>query len=107
MIDPAQTVVGANSWVIHQDKDIFGADADTFRPERWLVEDTSDMRKWTRSKPRDSTNSFSSVDRAFLTFGGGARICIGRSMPPCDCEATLELTFCRYCLDGDFQSTPY
>lgn len=31
-----QTVVGINSWVAHSNKEVFGADADIFRPERWL-----------------------------------------------------------------------
>ena len=25
-----------NPWVLHRNKDIFGADAGSFRPERWL-----------------------------------------------------------------------
>lgn len=33
---PEGTIVGVNSWVIHHNKDIFGADVDAFRPERWL-----------------------------------------------------------------------
>jgi cytochrome P450 len=41
---PEGTVVGANAWVINQDKNIFGADAGVFRPERWLGE-KDDMRK--------------------------------------------------------------
>jgi cytochrome P450 len=28
----------ANAWVIHQNKDVFGEDADKFRPERWMEE---------------------------------------------------------------------
>lgn len=35
---PAGTVVGVNSWVAHANKDVFGQDAQVFRPERWLVE---------------------------------------------------------------------
>lgn len=30
------TIVGVNAAVIHRNRDIFGQDADTFRPERWL-----------------------------------------------------------------------
>lgn len=33
---PGGTIIGANAWVIHQDKEVFGEDAGTFRPERWL-----------------------------------------------------------------------
>ncbi len=31
-----QSGISANAWVIHQDKDVFGEDADIFRPERWM-----------------------------------------------------------------------
>lgn len=31
-----QTTVGINAWVAHANQDVFGRDADTFRPERWL-----------------------------------------------------------------------
>jgi hypothetical protein len=31
-----QTIIGANPWVIHRQKEIFGEDCETFRPERWL-----------------------------------------------------------------------
>ena len=30
------TVGGINAWVIHQDKSVFGQDAASWRPERWL-----------------------------------------------------------------------
>jgi hypothetical protein len=33
-----QSGISANAWVIHQNKDIFGEDADKFRPERWMEE---------------------------------------------------------------------
>ena len=37
---PAGTVVGVNAWVIHRNKEVFGEDADAFRPERWLESDS-------------------------------------------------------------------
>lgn len=36
----AGTVVGVNAAVIHRNRDIFGKDADEFRPERWMGEET-------------------------------------------------------------------
>lgn len=42
---PAGTIIGANPWVIHRNKEVFGEDADQFRPERWMKDDNGDMRK--------------------------------------------------------------
>ncbi|KAL1599628.1 hypothetical protein SLS60_007431 [Paraconiothyrium brasiliense] len=42
---PAGTVVSMNAWVVHRDRDVYGVDADVFRPERWLERDTGDMSK--------------------------------------------------------------
>lgn len=36
---PAGTIVGMNGWVVHRDTDVFGHDADHWRPERWLEAD--------------------------------------------------------------------
>lgn len=36
---PEGTIVGMNAAVIHRNKEIFGEDADTFRPERWMGEE--------------------------------------------------------------------
>lgn len=54
-----QTVVWL-TWAIHRDKDIYGKDADIFRPERWLE---PEMRK---------------IGFAYTPFGGGPRICLGQ-----------------------------
>jgi cytochrome P450 len=34
-----QTIIGTNPWVLHRNQDVFGKDAASFRPERWLGED--------------------------------------------------------------------
>lgn len=36
---PAGTVVGMNPWVVHRCREVFGEDADKWRPERWLEVD--------------------------------------------------------------------
>jgi cytochrome P450 len=45
---PAGTIVGINPAVIHYNTDIFGADADKFRPERWLDEDKERVKMMDR-----------------------------------------------------------
>ncbi|CBL44053.1 Cytochrome P450 hydroxylase [gamma proteobacterium HdN1] len=57
---PAGTNVLAGAYVIHRRKDIWGADAEEFRPERWLEEG--------RFKPGPFE---------FFPFGGGRRACVG------------------------------
>lgn len=62
---PGGTVVGANPWVLARDPNVYGADVDAFRPERWLDA---------------STEALKLMDRNFLAFGIGSRTCIGRNV---------------------------
>ncbi|KAK3115285.1 hypothetical protein LTR53_005508 [Teratosphaeriaceae sp. CCFEE 6253] len=62
---PGGTVVGCSAWVLHRNEQIFGADADRFRPERWLD---------VPAKQRADMNSF------LFSFGAGARTCIGKNI---------------------------
>ncbi|KAI5859518.1 cytochrome P450 [Durotheca rogersii] len=61
---PGGTRLALNGWVLHRDREIFGQDADFFRPERWL-EDPEDARI---------------MERYMVQFGGGAHVCIGRNL---------------------------
>lgn len=62
---PENTPVGISPIAQNRDKDIFGQDADEFRPERWT-------ESAERTKYMD-TNS--------MTFGGsGPRMCIGKNI---------------------------
>ncbi|KAJ4391520.1 hypothetical protein N0V93_005138 [Gnomoniopsis smithogilvyi] len=58
---PSGTTVGCNPVSLHRTPEIFGQDAEVYRPERWLDETT---RK--------------DLDRFNLIYGGGARTCPGR-----------------------------
>lgn len=62
---PEGTIVGVNPWVVARDRDVFGNDADNFRPDRWLV---------------DTTEQRARMDRANLAFGYGSRSCIGKNL---------------------------
>ncbi|KAI2601950.1 cytochrome P450 [Hypoxylon sp. NC1633] len=59
---PSGAVVGTSAWVIHRVSEIWGSDAEDFRPDRWLENENESHMK-----------------RFFFAFGGGSRTCIGRS----------------------------
>ena len=44
---PGGTTIACNGWVLHRDKEVFGQDADDYRPERWL-EDEEKARRMER-----------------------------------------------------------
>lgn len=62
---PGGTIVGCNAWVIHRRPEVFGANVDAFRPERWL--------EATPEKLKEMKGSM-------LQFGAGARTCIGKNI---------------------------
>ncbi|KAI0888279.1 cytochrome P450 [Annulohypoxylon maeteangense] len=67
---PPGTAVGINPYVLGRNNDIWGPDANEFRPERWLrgEEESEDAY-------RGRMKRFNAAD---LTFGGGSRMCLGR-----------------------------
>ncbi|KAF2970325.1 hypothetical protein GQX73_g3174 [Xylaria multiplex] len=69
---PEGTFVGLNAWGVQLNKTVYGDDANAFRPERWLIEDTDKLHMMHQ------THS--------LIFGHGATKCLGASM------AMMEIT---------------
>lgn len=59
-----------NPYVVNRHQPTFGADADEWRPDRWLEKDEEHQRK---------------LEQSMLTFGAGRRICLGKNL------AILEL----------------
>ena len=57
---PEGTIIGANPWVMARDEKVFGPDAYSFRPERWLEASPEELRL---------------MDRNDFSFGAGARTC--------------------------------
>ncbi|KAF2738694.1 pisatin demethylase [Polyplosphaeria fusca] len=62
---PGGTIVGCNAWVLHRRPEVFGADVDVFRPERW-IEASGAQQKEMRG--------------TMFQFGAGARTCIGKNV---------------------------
>jgi len=60
---PAGYRVGMNPYVVQRDRELWGDDAEEFRPERWLEADKDQLRK---------------MKAAMLSFGAGTRTCTGQ-----------------------------
>ena len=61
---PDTVEIGANPHLIHRNRDIFGQDADSFLPERWL----------------DGPERTHLMDKYDFTWGYGSRRCVGKNI---------------------------
>lgn len=61
---PEGTDVTSHAYVVQRDRDLYGADAEVFRPERWL----------------ESEKKAAELDAASFAFGIGPRVCIGKDI---------------------------
>jgi len=91
---PAGTVIGANPWVVARDRDVYGEDADQFRPERWLglleqtrVDDGTGELARTKLKR---------MERNYLAFGMGSRSCMGKNISLLEMNKLVPQLLRRY-----------
>ncbi|KAH7254582.1 hypothetical protein MRS44_016745 [Fusarium solani] len=70
---PSGTICSMSPRSMNRDRDIFGADADAFRPERWIPELPGDDEK------------IKAQNSLLTTFGMGSRSCVGKNL------ATVEM----------------
>ncbi|OBT45682.1 hypothetical protein VE00_03948 [Pseudogymnoascus sp. WSF 3629] len=80
---PGGTIVGVNTWVAHANASVFGDDAKTFRPERWLEDD----------------ETTSMLNKFWMPFGVGSRTCIGKNISLLEISKLIPELIRRY----DFQ----
>jgi cytochrome P450 len=73
---PGGTQIGWNSWGMMHDPEIFGADCEIFRPERWLPRDGCE---------KEQQRVLRMTETVTLCFGSGRFGCLGRGV------ATMEL----------------
>jgi benzoate 4-monooxygenase len=74
---PQGTVLSVPAYTIHHSKEIWGPDADTFRPERW--EKVTEKQK-----------------AAFIPFSYGPRACVGRNVAEMELALIVSTIFKRY-----------
>ncbi|KAJ4487213.1 cytochrome P450 [Lentinula edodes] len=70
---PKGTTIIANVWSMNRDKDIYGPDADQFRPERFLQQHDSGMNAQIFTLRAEYEK-----DDGHSAYGFGRRVCVGR-----------------------------
>ena len=78
---PAGTVVGVSPGVVQHHKATFGDDADSFRPERWLVDDEQKIR---------------AMERAMFQFGAGNHTCLGKNIAVMEVYKLVPSLMCTF-----------
>ncbi|KAJ5471015.1 Cytochrome P450, partial [Penicillium desertorum] len=77
----AGTIIGMNPWVVHRDREVFGADAGQWNPDRWLDTDAERVTL---------------MENCLLTFGSGTRTCIGKNISYLEIYKLIPTMFARY-----------
>ncbi|KAM3076134.1 hypothetical protein ACMFMG_006351 [Clarireedia jacksonii] len=81
---PPKTVVSMSAYTIHYDETIWGSDARSFVPERWLKPEATEL------------------ERFLVTFSKGKRACIGINLA----NAEITMTLAKMFLSFDIQVDP-
>ncbi|KAK4545870.1 hypothetical protein LTR36_002434 [Oleoguttula mirabilis] len=95
---PSGTQVGWNSWGMMHDPEIFGTDAEIFRPERWLQRDGSE-------KERDRIVKM--TETVSLCFGYGRFGCLGRGVATMELNKAIIETLLRFNLQPCSLAKPF
>lgn len=74
---PQSTVLSVPAYTIHHSKEVWGPDADTYRPERW--ESVTEEQK-----------------AAFIPFSYGPRSCVGRNVAEMELALIVSTVFHRF-----------
>ncbi|KAI1864624.1 hypothetical protein JX265_008348 [Neoarthrinium moseri] len=73
---PPGTVVGCLGKLVHMDQRYFGHSPDQFRPDRWIKADGASRQ---------------AMDRGFLSWGSGNRVCLGRYIAELEIKKVIPL----------------
>ncbi|KAK7039649.1 cytochrome P450 monooxygenase [Favolaschia claudopus] len=76
---PAGTVLSVPSYTIHRDPEVWGADVEAFRPERWFEEERKDA-----------------MAKTFNPFSVGPRACVGRNLASLELQIIVASILRRY-----------
>jgi len=81
---PADTIIGINPYVLHRDLRIFGEDAESWNPSRWL------------ESSGNSAEKIKNMDHSLLSFGAGKRSCLGKNIAMLELHKLVPAVLMRF-----------
>ncbi|KAK0261126.1 hypothetical protein LTS09_004389 [Friedmanniomyces endolithicus] len=95
---PGRTQIGWNSWGMMHDPVVFGADAEIYRPELWLVRDESEKERGRVARMNETVT---------LCFGYGRFGCLGRGVATMELNKAVIETLLRFNLQSCNLAKPF
>lgn len=87
---PEGVAAGFNAYILHRNKEVWGLDADAFRPERWLRDEkNSETEEGYKRRLTEMNN-------CDLSFGDGNRKCIGINLGLMEVYKTVATLVAMY-----------
>ncbi|TMW65595.1 hypothetical protein Poli38472_008237 [Pythium oligandrum] len=80
-------VIGLSAYVMNRNPDVWGPDANEFKPERWIDPETGNIINMPAHK--------------FFTFGAGPRACVGMSLAMMELRVIIANLIHKYRFDVD------
>ncbi|KAL3425532.1 cytochrome P450 [Phlyctema vagabunda] len=99
---PPHTAVHVNSGGLHQLPEYWGADAQTWRPDRWITTSTAEKSE----RRSEETLKAAPQDGSFMPWSEGPRICPGKKFAMVEFVAVVAVLLRRWrvevvCVDGE------
>jgi cytochrome P450 len=91
---PPGVKVGMNAWVVHRDKNVYGQDADSFRPKSWLREEEEAEETYQER--------VANMKRHDFTYGAGKRGCLGKHVTLLETYKLVASLFLKYNVSSFF-----
>ncbi|KAK4553097.1 hypothetical protein LTR86_009824 [Recurvomyces mirabilis] len=95
---PPGTQIGWNSWGMMHNQEIFGADAEIYRPERWLVRNSGEEEGQRVQRMNETVT---------LCFGYGRFGCLGRGVATMELNKAVIETLLRFNLQSCNLAKPF
>lgn len=90
---PGGSFVGMNPYIVGRNKKVFGDNADEFYPDRWLQREGEGDEAYNER--------MTTYNSAWLAFGGGSRICLGRNLSQMEVYKIVPSLIARYDIELD------